>query len=172
MLTELKYMIKRKAGDLLRRFERYSEDAYIESIGQALNSPTADSEERLDLRVRMAFMFCIHGMDQVIPQDMGSSWTYTWKRNEQFSALLPPDPEDDEGAPREGIIIKECIFNLCVCKPGRFKKDIAVLSRTPTRDGCPWDETVSSVKGDVSDEWLYRAWRYASGLDSEWVEPC
>lgn len=178
MLGELKYMIKRKVGDLLQRFERYSEDSYIEAIGQTLNSAPAE-DERLDLRIRIAFMCCMTELEQRVPQDMGSSWTYTWKRSERFLVFLPPDAEVapeygqiEHGENGDVFLVKECIFNLCVCKPGKFKKDIAVLSRTPTTHGCPWDETVSSVHGDVSTEWLYRAFRYASGLDSKWVEPC
>jgi hypothetical protein len=182
MLTELKYMIKRKAGDLLRRFERYSEDSYIESIGQVLNSPTANSEERLDLRVRIAFMCCIHGMDQVIPEDTVGSWTFKWKRPMRFKKYPPPFLDQSYTGPgklecdEDGntILVLDGVYELCVSKVGRFhgEYDLAMLYRTPTTHGAPWEESLSIVKGDVSDEWLYRAFRYASGLDSEWVEPC
>ena len=191
MLTELKYMIKRKAGDLLRRFERYSEDSYIEAIGQVLNSPTANSEEeRLDLRVRIAFMCCIHGMDQVIPEDTVGSWTFKWKRPVRFTKYQPPFfdqsytgpgklEHDEDGKIKldeDGnmTLVLDCTYELCVSKVGRFhgEYDLAMLCRTPTTHGAPWEESLSIVKGDVSDEWLYRAFRYASGLDSKWVEPC
>lgn len=177
MLGELKYMIKRKVGNLLQRFERYSEDPYIESIGNYLNSTPA--EERRDLRVQIAFMCCIRGMDQVIPEDTVGSWTFKWKRPMRFK-VYPGDQEYDGPGKIERdedgnmTLVLDGTYELCVSKFGRFhgEYDLAMLCRTPTSNGAPWEEAVSIAKGDISDEWLYRAFRYASGLDSEWVEPC